>query len=476
MPLIINNTRVNKISGPVSMYILKPKPDQPIFKCLPIYILFGDMHHGIENLCEEDKSPETMDVGSIQFLSLLNQLSSPLQPIDFFVEGPDLHNQTQRNPLNSPYPLDKISKLYTECYNSTYSSKRKLIGYYNPESDCKQIDNIRWHSGDPRQFTERKYEQPFVTGCNYSSLFNNIIRSIPNATNVNQFRQIINSVILNFIQTHNRDCFAMLSTNNLFSENYKTKLTRQIVDRNSLIMKQIRSFNDPVREQIIIYMEKYIDYCFDKYKEMYQSESTRDILNKIHVLMMNILSPDITSEDKVHYVDELYAIYLRQGIVRLTTYLGNIFSIELLILDLYTFCRSLKYSKNILPTIQDPLPIINICYFGNNHVRNMVHLLRHITSMYTLEYGHIPRFGSNIISNPIYMRCLEIDQQVNIDTMIRDLKYERMKIYITKRKEENIMDRKRKSLENKISENRRSREESTRRQRLRHRKTIPMEY
>jgi hypothetical protein len=407
------------------------------------------MHYGIENLCEEDKSHGTMDVGSIQFLSLLNKLSGPLQPIDFFVEGPDLHNQTQYNPLNSPYPLDKISKLYTECYNSTYSSKRKLIGYYNAKSDCKQIDNIRWHSGDPRQFTERKYEQPFVTGCNYSSLFNNIIKSIPKARTVIEFRQIINSVILNFIETHNMDCFSILSTNNLFSENYKIKLTNQIVYSNSLIMKQIRGFDEDVRRQIIIYITRYIDYCFAKYQEMYQSELTRDILNRIHVLMMNILRVDITWDDKFQYVYQLYEIYLREGIVRLTTYLSNIFSIELLILDLYTFCRSLKYTKNILPTIQHPLPIINICYFGNHHVRNMVHLLRDVTSMYTLEYGHIPRF--NDLSNPIYMRCLEIDQEVNIDTMIRNLKNERitiyMRTYMTKRKEENIIDRKRKSQE-----------------------------
>ena len=56
MPLIVNGTAVNKISGPVAMYILTPKANKllkNLFHNLPVYILFGDLHESNENLCKE---------------------------------------------------------------------------------------------------------------------------------------------------------------------------------------------------------------------------------------------------------------------------------------------------------------------------------------------------------------------------------------------------------------------------------------
>ena len=90
------------------MYILKPKQkERPIFKNLPIYILFGDSHRSNDNVCgdEDQKSPVTFNVYDIKFLSLLHPLSSPEQPIDFFIEGGDFHNRTFNQPHNSTYPL-----------------------------------------------------------------------------------------------------------------------------------------------------------------------------------------------------------------------------------------------------------------------------------------------------------------------------------------------------------------------------------
>jgi hypothetical protein len=86
MPLFINGTPVNKISGPISMHILTPKKND-LFPNLPVYMLFGDYHESSDNLCE-DNSPETLDVYSTDFLGLLNNLVKPNgELIDFYIEG-----------------------------------------------------------------------------------------------------------------------------------------------------------------------------------------------------------------------------------------------------------------------------------------------------------------------------------------------------------------------------------------------------
>jgi hypothetical protein len=50
--LKLNNTVIHKISGPSSYYIFLPNKENSI---LPIQILFGDIHKGFENPCEDEK-------------------------------------------------------------------------------------------------------------------------------------------------------------------------------------------------------------------------------------------------------------------------------------------------------------------------------------------------------------------------------------------------------------------------------------
>ena len=115
MPLIINGTEVNKISGPVSMYILTPKKNK-VFPNLPAFMLFGDIHRSNDNMCK-DKSEGTLDVYSLDFLSLLNTMATTEEPVDFYIEGGDIHNYPEREYIERKYPLDKFWNLYLECPN-----------------------------------------------------------------------------------------------------------------------------------------------------------------------------------------------------------------------------------------------------------------------------------------------------------------------------------------------------------------------
>ena len=147
MPLNINGTLVKKISGPVSMYILTPKPNND-FPNLPLYILFGDKHHSNEKMCKQTKAEGVYEIYDIEFLSLLNSLTTPEEPIDFYVEGGEIHNSYRNSPYSEKYPMEMVWNLYFECYKH---NGKKLVKYEH-KTPCDKIENIRWQSADSRFF------------------------------------------------------------------------------------------------------------------------------------------------------------------------------------------------------------------------------------------------------------------------------------------------------------------------------------
>ena len=76
-------------------------------------------------------------------------------------------------------------------------------------------------------------------------------------------------------------------------------------------------------------------------------------------------------------------------------------------------------TEPFLPTKKDPLPIINIFYLGNLHVKNMVHLLTNITGMYDFVYTHPDLEEGDAI------RCIKIIDNIDLDKTIMDLRRER---------------------------------------------------
>ena len=416
MPLIVNKKEIHNISGPVSMYILKPKPNQQMFKNLPMYILFGDIHNNNDNLCDQKIDiGKTYNIYDIEFLSLFSKLSTPEEPIDFYTESQDLHNYNIYEPFDTIYPMDYISSLYSQCY-----SKRKLVTYEYDEQKCKEIENVRWHSADARQFSF--HHQPLVVGCNYSA----IARAVNHALNENdpksipELKNTIEEVIKNQIDTFGSECLSMLSKNNPFLQEYKNILKKEM--SSSVIGKQIREFkksNIETYKYLIDCMNTYIDYQYNIYFDDMINQDGKLWLYQTHSRLMNIikniLDPSVNKITAGLAYEKIFQFFNED---LMTYYVREIVSKESVILDLYSFFRSLKYTKNILPTKKDPLPIINIFYLGNLHVKNMVHLLTNITGMYDFVYTH-PHLEEKDI------RCIKIIKEIDLDNTIMDLRRER---------------------------------------------------
>jgi len=132
---------MSKISGPVSMYYLKP-----ISNDMPLILLFGDHHFSYNNMCTTRRSitipySEKEEYGSFEiyspyFLKKLDRLATPSRPIDFYVEYFDDSDDT--GTFDSP--LDKFrGPLFQPCYKKTMKKGSKC-----------PAPNIRWHYSDIR--------------------------------------------------------------------------------------------------------------------------------------------------------------------------------------------------------------------------------------------------------------------------------------------------------------------------------------
>ena len=81
MSLIINNHTYTSISGPVQMFILKPKNN-----FYPLIILLSDLHQSSENICNNsDIDTSILNIYSNKFHQELDILVDTYnKPIDFF--------------------------------------------------------------------------------------------------------------------------------------------------------------------------------------------------------------------------------------------------------------------------------------------------------------------------------------------------------------------------------------------------------
>ena len=125
---------MNKISGPVSIYYLKPINTE-----MPLVLMFGDIHGSYENMCsnctcESEGKDCCHEVYDTAFLKKLDRLSTPATPVDFYVEYFD------DNDGKFSSPLDKFREpVFRPCYNR--SIKRF--------TECP-APNIRWQYSDVR--------------------------------------------------------------------------------------------------------------------------------------------------------------------------------------------------------------------------------------------------------------------------------------------------------------------------------------
>jgi hypothetical protein len=406
MPFIIDDKQINKISGPVSMHVLTPTKTD-----LPLFILFGDIHESDENMCKEDESDGVYKIYDVNFLKLFDTLTTPDEPIDFYVEGGDFHSKIHDKPPSNEnnYPMEKLWDLYVECY------KKNLITYER-KVDCSKV---RWQSGDPRSFDSGENQNRLYkcnmhyfidkmnTGMKYLDSYplfsNSIVKQLKEFNDVpGGIDALLNEKLENF--------------ENIFSEK-------------NLINKQLKKFErGSIEGDIKQYSQNLISELISEQKDFEIIKETDNVFKQI---ILYFISDEFQTQDPKFkpfvLTRQQYEFLTEDNNYKFNLYRTFLMDKYVSLLDIYTISRSLKYHYNNEYHIK---PIINIIYAGDKHIYNMVNILTNILNLYKSVFNHnrvmktMSKFD-RCIDFTSYDTDSRINFYLNISDIVNKLKHNR---------------------------------------------------
>ena len=415
MPLVVNGNVVNKISGPVAMYILVPKAN-PDFPNLPVYMLFGDIHNGDENMCPENPGVDgEYKVHDMEFLSILSSLGSPTEPIDLYVEGGDFHNKEYDEPFSEKHPMQQLWNLYAECYKHN----GRKIAQYEHKTECEKIPNIRWQSGDPRFFDN--YVKSGSLNCNMKRLLGLVDFRTERK---NRHLMLLQSA-QDFFETHKGGCSKKLLNvksvkENITIESELDDFKKIVLAKDGLIVKQLKKFKPKQRSVFIEWIKQYCEYSFKDVVNIYRIN--RDVLADFRQIHL----------DCIYYISE----YIKNGVIdtdffdlnlqddnwrKLMVYYVYLADKYRILLDLYTLCRTFKYIHS-----KGSNPLMNIVYTGNSHTDGITYFLQNIAGLYTVK--NIQDFNMDSVKhfNKPINRCIDITLKLDLGNLIESVKSTRV--------------------------------------------------
>lgn len=191
--LIVGDTHIYEMSGPVSYTILKPRPFQlPTGDnfIMPIIMGFGDLHGGLKSQCHDCPRPGCVNVYDESFLQPLNEVGFNYN-INIFVELHSPMTQLRSSDI-SQHITRSSSELYgihEHAYGDVISLMIKYAYpcFYHEYTGRKFYDrgcpakNLKWHFSDVRHLinidimtpSKRWFESIMFITC--SGIYNDTI-------------------------------------------------------------------------------------------------------------------------------------------------------------------------------------------------------------------------------------------------------------------------------------------------------------
>ena len=422
--LQIGDTNITKISGPVSMYFLRPKQeiyDNGGADNFPLFLLFGDVHESKENSCDPcndiDKNSSCYRLSDEKFLKLLDTLSSDQLPIDFYTEykfkGDVTENKEQQL-------TEMIQGKRLWCYNM-YRTDNKFNSFKN---NCP-TNKIRWHVADIRRFggdMNINYTDDIATDLlknidfsikyqDYSYIENQIYSILEyfsdkeNIEHLDYYKKILTKIFngsSNFktINDFKELLLTLCDTNDdtLNIEKFANTLFYKYINENenSLIFKQIMKQDYPQFKDINFWCYLYKKSLLNR-NFIYNITDLKQVIEKLDV--------NFDFNDNFNYkcCNDL------------------MMSITSSFIDLYTLARIFKkpVTKQVHDTRStlDIRSSLSIGFFGNFHIKNIVDLLLE-TGYYNLEHKIDEKYFYKNEFEYQVIRCINIDFKLNLESEI----------------------------------------------------------
>jgi len=425
--LQIGDTNITKISGPVSMYYLRPKQeiyDNGGADNFPLFLLFGDGHESTKNSCDPcndtDKESSCYRLSNEKFLKLLDTLSSDNLPVDFYTE----HIFQGDYAENKAMLTEMIQGKRLWCYNM-YRTDNKFNSFRN---NCP-TNKIRWHVADIRDFGRDmninytddiaadllknidfsikyqdysyietqicfilKYfsnkEENKIISEYYADILNKIFNDSSNFKTMNDFKELLLTLCDTNDNTLNIEKFANTLFNKYINGN-----------ENSLIFKQIIKQDYPQFKDINFWCYLYKKSLLNSYF-MYSIADLKQVIEKLDV--------NFDFNDNFNY--------------RCCNHLMMFITPSFV--DLYTLARIFKkpVTKQVHDTRStlDVRSSLSIGFFGNSHIKNMVDLLLE-TGYYNLEHKINYKYINNKYEYKIeykVIRCININFKLDLKSEI----------------------------------------------------------
>ena len=456
--IIIKDTLIKSISGPVSFYYLRPK-DTTESKYFPLIVLFGDYHRSrdfICNNCDCRNGKCCYTISDKSFLSLLDSLVySHKYPVDFYTETFFIGTSTG---FKNGFMENLTTKNMMKCYHKNLKSVNN--------NKCP-AQKIRWQSGDARMSAFsinsnlEKKEYILKTNKKFSNIIsehrylNKISKKFINNLYIEGQISTLISNIYGIIQIYlyknnhlnkNQNIFLIIPKNiineidiihliNEFKKNLSKSIFKNIDEfiefLNLLYNNETKSFTN-----FDIFLKKFFDIMTEDnsliYKQIlkqdYKLFNNKNYWYNIYLkLMNNPLQNNIIKNNlskimnvKIEYniFESLKNLLNNNGhmnnkeydnkiaiLYQFFTFLFVVF--ETSILDLYTLLRIFKQPKNGYRSS------LSFCYFGNMHILNMIRLLTDTQLIGKYKLVHSIEMKKD-------NRCLNIDFLLNLNEEVKN--------------------------------------------------------
>jgi len=410
--LHLQGKQIRQLSGPGSMYYLKPSEEawHTFHKKgidLPLILLMGDIHASEEGRCYpcvknsghflcyslEDKA----------FLRLFDQLAEHT-PIDFFTETSEEKSTTTH--------VGVISRLEHATQRAHRVAQRSQRPRPNNEND-PLIPTMRWHHANARIMSGWIESQLHIAYVFYlKDLVSARKKKTPlPATPIlpEEVRKLQYSVLMEVIAPassesveetiHRIIAMTLKALSGPFAHQSRImKQYRQSALSNTLSMEM---FIPLIAESMI--RNHFIHSKIRFFREAYESDTKNEpAFQHMNRLMESLLlSPSDVYSLPPHEDDPDVTLYLDE--------LSNaLMGIGSFIMDLYFLFRMLKEPKG------STTATLSIAYMGVSHIRALVFLLTHPLFGYTVSYSHPESMKKT------YPRCISFDSPIYLESDVME--------------------------------------------------------
>lgn len=410
---------VNRFSGPVSMYYLRPTIHKQSF---PLLVLFGDIHEfdtGMCNDCECDQDAKTccMSIADPTWLKALDQIAKDY-PVDFYTES-------YKNTFGKDSDI-LFRKFLSDMTLACHRVQNRTRKDYN---EVCPTENVRWHHIDVR-FMRDTVEGNLLMP--YRGAISNIYFLLKNLKKGKQID--LNKFCLEFFRRIGVDLEGDYEDNEDEAKNFTERalvgldwmrlivsvvlregdISSKIAEMNAIwwqalremsgtwksgIMKQLKKITlDPYRsvafwEQVTLQnllTDRVLSHYFEQFEEEWKSFPERELFEEMTVKKLDENIPDLApliSSDTLR---------LLESFEKLLTMFG------MKAMDVYYVTRMLKNPS------ENAQPVLALGFFGDFHTRTIVEMLTQSAFGYEVEVIQAADPVWIDYDDPRILRCVNV--------------------------------------------------------------------